>query len=287
MSSRVDLPAIVERVMAGRALEDLRDRLGLTQQEVADKLHWSQPKIANYETAQSAPRPEDLSELLDALGATAAERTLIGDHYDRSRTTAPRGRLRWRFQGDMRLVVDMEATAPMVRCHSAMLVPGLLQTEAYARHLMGAHRPCWTPEDVETFVANRLARQRVLDNDNQRFEFIIDQAVLNRMNNMPARHDQLRHLLDLGDRPNIDIRLVPDSHGYYLGQSADYWIFKYEDDPGVDLAYVEGYDVVDVLHSSKAVRKFRTLWREQSHAALSHASSRVYLAILAGASRAS
>ena len=48
MSSRVDLPAIVERVMAGRALEDLRDRLGLTQQEVADKLHWSQPKIANY-----------------------------------------------------------------------------------------------------------------------------------------------------------------------------------------------------------------------------------------------
>lgn len=288
VNSHMPLPAIVERVMAGRLLEDLRDRAGLTQKDVADALGWSQPKMVNIETGQTSPRPVDLDRLLDHLGATADEREIITGHRERGREQAPKRHLRWKFSNDMRLVIDLESSAPLVRCHTGMIVPGLTQTENHMRHLMDARRPAWPPDDIDNFVANRLARQRVLDNVDQRFEFIIDQAALNRMSNMPSRHEQLRHLLELADRPNIDLRLVPDSHGFYLGQEVDYWIFEYDNvEPTASLVYAERYDDVDVLHDGNAVRKYQTLWREQKRAALDANSARTFLAILAGTSRAS
>lgn len=278
------LPAFVHKIMGGVLIEELRERAELTQNQVADHFGWSQPKVVNIETGVTAPKPTDLEELLGFLNAGTEWFTMITEHFIEGRKIAPKRDLRWKFSGEMRKVIDLESTAPM-RYHASMMIPGLLQTEGYMLDVFRAYVPAYSEAEIEQYIALRLERQKVLANLDQMFEFIIDQAALNRLSNMPARRGQLLQLLDLADRTNIRLRFVPDSHGYYVGQEVDYAVFDYRGDPTVSVVYVERHDGLDVLHDSKSVSKYRALWDAQDKAALDPDASRSFLAVLSGTSR--
>jgi transcriptional regulator with XRE-family HTH domain len=288
MTGRAPLPPLVHNVICGRKLEALRIHAGLTQKQVIEQFGGSQPKLVNIESGISSLNPNDLHRLLEIYDADKASREYCGKHATAGRKWSRRNQLRSRFEGDMRDHIDLETSADTRSEHSSMIIPGLLQTEAYMRYLRRAGRPSPTPEQIDQFVEKRLARQQVLDNPDQRFWFILDEAALRRMANMdgaPAiMRAQLAHLICALDRPNIEVQAVPFNHGYYLGQEVDYVIFGYEGDPAVQVIYVEQYDGGTMVRDVDKVRKYLSLWDHQRAAALGPEQTRTFLAGVARSS---
>lgn len=289
--TRSPVPPFVHTLLCGRRVYDLRQRAGLTQEDVAAGCGWQQIKVARIERGDQRITPGDLDKLLEQLNPSDEDRAKIHSHAEEGAKKAPRGHLRWKFPGEMRKVVDLEESAPRLSGHVSMVLPGLLQTEDYIADLARRERPALAPVAVDEFVADRIERQRVLDNLDQEFDFVIDHAALARMENMGGSstimHKQLRQLQDLGDRPNITIRIVPFSHGPYTGQHVDYSIAEYDLEPGkpaVHLVYVDLYGDLTVLHDNKSVAKYQTLWAEQRSAGLSPEQSRWFLGLMAGTS---
>lgn len=281
--TRGPLPPLVHKIRCGRKLEALRERAVLSQEEVAAQFGWSQPKVANVETAVSAVQPHDLDQLLDLYGVEKSAREEYHDLAKLSRLQLPRrkGMLRNKFGGNMRQVVDMEGGADTVWRHNSMIIPGLLQTEEYMRYLFRASRPSPTREQIDQYTEMRLGRRAVLDNLDQRFWFVIHEAALLSLENIDGDTSvlagQARHLMDVIDRPNIEVQVAPFRHGYYPGQAETFAIFGFEAEPAVRVTYVEKYDGGDILHDAKNLTRFETLWEHQRVHALGPEQTRPFL----------
>jgi transcriptional regulator with XRE-family HTH domain len=281
--TRGPLPQLVYKILCGRKLEALREKADLLQEEVAKPFGWSQPKVAYLESGTSAVKEHDLEKLLDLYKADKASRQLCHSLSVEARRLLPRRKslLRNKFSGKMREVVDMEFSAATVWRHSSMVVPGLLQTEAYMRYLSRAYRPSPTREQIDEFVANRLRRQAALDNTDQKFWFVIHEAALLSLENIDGDNsvlkEQARVLMEAIDRPNVEVQVAPFRHGYYPGQEETYAIFGFDTQPAVQVTYVEKYDGGDILHGAKALARFTTFWEHQRVHALGPEQTRPFL----------
>jgi transcriptional regulator with XRE-family HTH domain len=264
-------------------LEAVREDALLSQKEVSEEFGWSQGKVANIETAVSAVQPHDLDRLLDLYGVEKSERDEYYELMKLSRAQFPRRKrmLRNKFEGTMRQVVDMESSATTVWRHNSMVVPGMLQTEGYMRYLFRAYRPSPTRDQIEDFTEMRLGRQKVLDNLDQQFWFVIHEAALRSLENIDGDDtvlvEQARHLMEAIDRPNVEVQVAPFRHGYYPGQEETYAIFGFDTEPAVRVTYVEKYDGGDILHDEKNLRRFSTFWDHQRVHALGPEQSRPFL----------
>jgi transcriptional regulator with XRE-family HTH domain len=280
---RGPLPTLVHKIRCGRKLEAVREDALLSQKEVSEHFGWSQGKVANIETAVSAVQPHDLDRLLDLYGVEKAAREEYYELMKLSRTQLPRrkGLLRNKFEGTMRYVVDMAGSAATVWCHNSMIVPGLLQTEEYMRYLFRASRPSPTRVQIDQYTEMRLGRQRVLDNTDQQFWFVIHEAALRSLENIDGDSSvlegQARHLMEAIDRPNVEVQVAPFRHGYYPGQSESYEIYGFDTEPAVRVTYVEKYDGGDILHGAKDLMRFETLWEHQRVHALGPEQTRPFL----------
>lgn len=281
--TRGPLPSLVHKIMCGRKLEALRERAVLSQEEVATRLGWSQPKVANVETATSAVKPDDLAKLLDLYQADDSVRQECGELAELGRKQLPRrkGMLRNRFEGTMRQVVDMEGSAATVWRHNSMVIPGVLQTEDYMRYLFRAYRPSLGRAQIDEETDKRLARRSVLENTDQQFWFVLHEAALRSLENIDGGRSvlegQARHLLDAIDRPNIEVQVAPFAHGFYPGQEETYAIFGFGTEPAVRVTYVEKYDGGDILHDGKNLTRFSTFWEHQRVHALGPEQTRPFL----------
>lgn len=281
--ARGPYPPVVYKVLCGRKLEAARERAQLSQDEVADAFGWSQSKIANGETAVSAVKGRDLELLLDKYGVAGSDRDEYVALSALARKQFPRrkGSLRGMFEGAMRRVVDMEFSAATIWRHNSMVIPGLLQTEAYMRNLFRAYRPSWPQDKIERGVEARLGRQAALDNTDQRFWFVIHEAALRSLENIAGDDSimraQARVLLDAIDRPNVEVQITPFRHGYYPGQAETYAIFGFDTEPAVWVTYVEKYDGGDILTDEKGLARFTTFWEHQRVHALGPEQTRPFL----------
>jgi transcriptional regulator with XRE-family HTH domain len=288
MSRSGPLPPFVHKVICGWKLRELREHASLTQKEVAERTGWSQGRITSIESGKTGIPPHRLDMLLDLYDAGEISRKHCHEQALLADGRAPRDTLRTRFQGDMQLVIDMELSAATRWDHASMIVPGLLQTEAYMRSLFRAYRPSLPPDKIEQDVTDRLERQAVLDNADQQFWFVIDEAALQRLENIRGSRavlrEQIEHLANAVDRSNIEIQVVPFRHGYYVGQEVDYTIFGYDTNPPVHLVYLETYDDRDTLHDATKVGKYLTLWDHQKAAGLGPEQTRSFLRAMARSS---
>ena len=280
---RGPLPPLVYKIMCGRKLEALRERAVLSQEEVAKKFEWSQTKVANIEIAVSGVSRNDLDRLLDLFEVDDFGRNEFYELARLGRKQLPRrkGLLRNRFEGVMRQVVDMEFSAATIWRHNSMVVPGMLQTESYMRHIYRAYRPSPPADQIDQFVENRLARQAAFKNVDQQFWFVIHEAALRSLENIDGGNsvlkEQARVLMEAIDRPNIEVQVAPFRHGYYPGQEETYAIFGFDTKPAVQVTYVEKYDGGDTLHDAKNLARFTTLWEHQRVHALGPEQTRPFL----------
>lgn len=292
--TRAPVPPFVHTILCGRRLAALRLQTELTQTDLAKRCGWTQNKIARIELGDQRLDPKDVDKVLAPLNPSDEDRIKIRAHAEEGRKQAPRGHLRWRFPDEMRKVIDLEGSAPRLCGNAGLVLPGLMQTEDYISDLLRRQQPMLAPVAVDEYIAERVARQRVLANLDQRFEFMIDEAALARMQNMGGSsaimHNQLRRLDDLAEQPNITISVVPFSHGPYPGQGIEYSIAEYDVEPGtpaVHLVYIDRYDDLEVLHDGRSVAKYQALWGAQRNAGLSPEKSRWFVQLLAGTSGSS
>lgn len=168
--------------------------------------------------------------------------------------------------------------------YSRVLPPilSILQTEDYMRTVFRAWRPSPTPEQIDQDTADRLARQRVLDDTDRQFWFILDEAAVRRATGSPAiMAAQITRLVKMIDRPNVELQVVPFSIGSYMGQGHDYTIFGYAARTSVSIVYVEHCDGGEHIGDQKRAGLFLTLWEQQTAAAIGPEQSRRMLLDLA------
>lgn len=278
-----ELPPAVMKIVLGNELARQRVEATLKQDDAAEILRCTQQKIAHIESG-SGIRPKELDALLEHYGATETDQAYARDLQAEGNRRTKRGAFSTRFRQHMRLLVDMEPSCQRFFSYQAMVVPGLLQTEQYMRTLFRAWRPSPSQEQIDRDTTDRLARQRVLDNTDQQFWFIFDEAALRRtVGCSEIVKEQVLWLIEALDRPNVEIQIVPFSTGYYMGQGHDYSIFGYDTRPPVSIVYLELHDGGTYVDDSKRTSRYLTLWEQQKAAASGPEQTRRFLLDLADA----
>jgi len=220
-------------------LRRAREAAGITQQEVAEQMSWSLSKVTRIESGDVAISANDLRAVsqLFGLGETAIRELL-------RRNEASRARGWWHdYRAVMSSVysevVGMESDADQLCDYAVTLVPGLLQTRAYAEAMISSGGKIYSPEDPERYeselrVSLRLRRQTNLleGSDPPGLTVVLDESVLYRsVGTVQTMEEQLRWLAELTRRPHVQIRILPLERGGHCLHS--YRIVDFE------LVYVE------------------------------------------------
>lgn len=200
-----DNPAIW--VGYGKLVKLFRERAGLTQQTLADAVGYSYEQVASIEQGRRPAKTAftDAAErVLEAGGALA----VLQEDVDRAKLPA--------FFQDFALI---EAEAVSRFSYDPLLVPGLLQTEEYARALFTARCPPLPEEMIEQHIEARISRQRLLTKTpTVDLSFIIGESVLfNPLGVRDVTRAQLAHLLQAGAHRNVEIQVMPAAPGFHPG----------------------------------------------------------------------
>lgn len=260
-------------VLAAR-LRELRSETGLTSVVVAKQLGWEQSKISRIETATSAADPQDVTKLLDLYGVDTATRASL---LQLARDAVSMGGW-WLPYGDLqfRAYIEMEDAAVEVEDFETELVPGLLQTPAYARLTLGAILPSISDDERETLVRIRMARKPLLDRPTKPYlRAVIDEAAIRRGSAYPEiMAPQIRALLDTPD--NVSVQVLPFTAGFHAGSEGAFTVLRLPDDLP-DKAYVETSGGELYVESINGVRRCSLMFEEVAKAALSPIESADWL----------
>ncbi|MFY1635602.1 helix-turn-helix domain-containing protein [Solwaraspora sp. WMMB335] len=239
---------------------------GMTQEQLAQRLNVSTSLVAKFETARQIPMP-DTAEQIDAVFSSG---TLVKETVADARQAAPP---QW-FQP----WPDYEAEAEMLRGYEPTYVPGLLQTEAYARAVLAAG--LLQPDVAEQRLAHRLARQStVFDRKSPPIcSFIVDEAALRRGDPVMMK-EQLLHLAEMAQRTRVLLHVVPLSVGLYAGQPGNFVLATLTS--GANVAYLE--DQVDghTIQEPAKVAALVSVWEAIRSVALPRDASRDLIARMA------
>ncbi|MFF7406452.1 helix-turn-helix domain-containing protein [Streptomyces murinus] len=191
--------------MVGKQLKLLRERAGLSQSEFGALVRYGPDHISAMERGVRTPRPDFLVKadpILNANGMLIAVIPDVEDAMRRARTRHPE----W-----YRDHAETEKTAVELHHYCNNAVQGLLQTEAHARVVFASGRPFLSEATIEKRVADRLSRQQIFERwPAPIISYVIEEAVLDRPIGGPRVHaEQLRRLLDLGERQNVAIQVMP------------------------------------------------------------------------------
>jgi transcriptional regulator with XRE-family HTH domain len=229
----------VRRRELGALLRGLRNEKGLTVEQVANGLMCSPSKVSRMETGHGAVTPRDIRDLCNFYGVTGeAER-------DQLMSLARAGKQAGWWQGyDLdyfATYVGLEAEATGIRYFQSMIVPGLMQTPAYARAMHDAEIPEFTAERIDQLIEVRLTRQRLLERKPPvRVEVILDEAVLHRLvGGAAVMSQQLDRLIELSNKPNVSMQVIPYSAGAHPAMDSTFNILEFSGS-AASVVYVEG-----------------------------------------------
>lgn len=203
----------------GKQVKLLRERAGLTQRELGERLGYSEDLVSSLERGRRTPQREFLEAADELLEAGGLLRATIED-VERAKAKA-----RVRHPAWFRDYARLEASAVEINFFSTIAPPGLFQTEALIRTMLQGRQPLLSEETIEQRAASRLARQETLTNwPPPMVTAVIDESVLRRkLGGRKVRQEQLEHLLKLGHLRNIALQVLP---------------LDCEENPGVDGPFV-------------------------------------------------
>ncbi|SCL13406.1 helix-turn-helix domain-containing protein [Micromonospora inyonensis] len=276
---------ILRRRRLGTELRSLREASGLTGEQVIERVGWaSASKLSRLENGRSRPDPGDIRALLDLYGAddeTRAELTAI---------TREAGDIRaWlKSYGAMtehqRSYAELEAGCAEIREYNPVLVPGLLQTAAYARVRIVSARLAESdadPHAVETEVDARLARQALLQPaDAPRYTAVLEEGALSRRAGPPeVIREQLTQLCELAAWPKVTIQVLPRDAtigDWYLPPTA-FSLYRFPDPADPETLAIEGGFTDVVSHDVNALNRYKMVFEWLCAAARSPSDSLAWL----------
>src|SRR5271167_4110440 len=223
-------PTVRRRRLAAE-LRGIRESKGKSGDAVAAALKWSPSKISRYERARTGLRPREVERLLDYYQITGSRRALL---LALAEDAAQKGW--WEEFGDSlsedyQQFIGLEHEATSMAIWHVDVVTGLLQTEAYARHIISSYsrvEPI-APGMISRMVKVRMQRQQVLDRDGLQLTVVLDESVLRRrIGDDSVMYEQLLRLAREAERPSMALRILPlDAQHTVFGESFVIFGFGY------------------------------------------------------------
>ncbi|GGP60311.1 helix-turn-helix domain-containing protein [Streptomyces abikoensis] len=250
----------------GTKLRRLRERAGWTQKELAERVYLSHSRIAQFELGKEIPAAE-VSEMLDeVLGADGD----LHDLWAHLRRLPP--------SDAFRKYKEYEVRASAIHQYQAHCVPGLLQTEAYARQIMSHAGPWCSEEEIGVMVAARIARSGLLRREVPPLLWVVlDEAVIRRPVGGPSvMGAQMAHLLEMSRKPRIEIQVLPYAAGAHATMGGSLTVLSFDNAP--DVVYLEGgFGLTDMVRDRRAVARHRHRYDLVHAMALPPAESRRWI----------
>lgn len=234
-------PTVWQRWLAHELLR-LRTEAGLDRKTVATALHCTIQKIGHLETATVPPKTLELEKVLLPLYGVAEERWPY--YLQAARDARKKGW--WEAYAEslpdwFSLYVGLEQGASEMHIWQPMLMPGLLQTEDYARAIVRGGTAELADDEIDRRVEARLARQAVLRNDEPlRLWVVLGEAALHTNVGGPEiMCAQLRHLITMAKRPRVTIQVLPSDVGAHPGMHGAFAVMDFPAEPDPGLTYIE------------------------------------------------
>src|SRR5580658_4977639 len=233
-------PTLRARRLAAE-LQRRREATGMSREQVSRQLEWSTSTVFRIETGRNRPQPGNVRALLELYGVTGPERDGLIQLTRDARKPGWWHSFRDVLPNPYEVYIGLEAGAASIRNFEPLLVPGLLQTEAYTRELSRNGPLELDRDEVERRVEVRMARQRILARDDRpRLWAVIDEAVIHRQVGGPAvMREQLQHLIATADQGKTTIQVVPYRAGAHAGTAGPFVILDYAEVTDPAVVYVE------------------------------------------------
>ncbi|MFF7971466.1 Scr1 family TA system antitoxin-like transcriptional regulator [Streptomyces sp. NPDC007905] len=242
MSERRPAPT-VGQVVLGKRLQELREAAGLGREEAARVLRVASATVRRMEMAEVALKIPYVQVLLSTYGVPEEETAAFVRLAEEANEPGWWQRFHDVLPDWFSLYVSLEGAARIIRSYEPHFVPGLLQTEAYARAVMEAGTIGQTgPETVERHVSLRMERQRLLERDDPPHLWVImDETVLRRpVSTRPeVMRDQLDRLLEYAERDRVTLQLAEFAAGPHPGTYAPFTLFRFAEPELPDMVFTE------------------------------------------------
>jgi transcriptional regulator with XRE-family HTH domain len=270
-------PEVRRRRLAAE-LRRLRERSGFKTTEVAGQLGWSPAKVSRYELARTGLKPADVRLMLAFYGVTGQRQDeLLALAFEASEKGW------WQLFSDVMpdehiSLIGLEDEATAEWSWHLEVIPGLLQTEEYARHVnsKGYSLAPVPQSQIERSVAVRMKRKELLTRDPPlELRAVVDEAVLRRgFGGSSVMREQLRHLIEMARLPNVSLRVLPFADdGTIIMNSFDLLRFGTQAGTMPDVAYTEHFRATLYFEGETDTFQYRIVFERLWDGALGQAES--------------
>jgi transcriptional regulator with XRE-family HTH domain len=265
----------VRRKRLGIELRRLREQADLTCEDVGHRLDCSGTRISRIETGRISIRPGDVRELLEIYGVTGTEADLL---VQLAREARQKGW--WHTYGRalpawFEAYVGLEAAAVRFRDFQSMVIPGLLQTEDYARAVLRAAPYPGSADDIDRQIALRMERQNILVQPSPPDLWLVltESVVRVQIGGPSVMRLQLRRLIDVAERPIVTLQVLPFTTTAHVHPISPFTILEFPDAADPTIVYTEHLTGSLFLEADEEVSRYTVVFDHLRAEALSTVAS--------------
>ena len=264
----------VLRILLGAQLRSLREAKRLSLEEAGNVIRASHSKVSRLETGRVGFKDRDIVDLLTFYGVTDEKwRQELRELATRANSPGW-----WHDYADVlpswfEEYVGLEEAASQIRAYEVQFVPGLLQTEDYARAVIMLGYS--NPKEINRRVKLRMARQAVLTRPNPpSLSVVLDEALLRRPIGGPAAmRAQLRHLIEMSQRPNVTLQLIPFQAGGHAAAGGAFSLLRFAESDMSDVVFLEQLNSAQYLDKPDVVDGYLAVMEQLCSGAMTPAAT--------------
>jgi len=272
----------VRRRRLGQELRRLRELKGMTAEEVAERLLVSQSKISRLENGRRSISQRDVRDLCGVY--EVEDHRVIESLMQMAKDSRQQGW--WHSFGDIpySVYIGLETDAASLRVFAPQVVPGLLQTRAYAEAVIRGALPETATAEIEKRVQVRLRRQDRISAEESplRLWAVLDEAALRRVvGNRQLMREQLEHLVEVASLPHVTVQVLPFDVGAHPGLNGQYSILEFPDAADSSVVYIEGVTSDLYLEKAGDVQNYSVMYEHLRAQAMNAEQTRQFISDVA------
>ncbi|MGW1652593.1 helix-turn-helix domain-containing protein [Streptomyces atratus] len=270
MPDKRQRPPTVRLRRLAAELRRLRAAADLTREDVAKATGINEATLYRVEKARARPQKRTLIALLDLYAASEAQRADLLAVQNGSNDQGWLRPYHSELPEEYTAYIGFESEARTVRNYESLFIPGLAQTECYARAVVKGVLPTASRKEVEQRVQARVERQALLTKkDPLQLWAIVDEAAVRRLvGGSEVMRAQARHLLQLAEEPNITIQVIPFEKGAHAGMTGNFVHMDFPDPADPELVYVDTPAGDLFLESETEMRRYKSMFEHLQAVAL-------------------